>query len=84
MTLTELEQCVGSLKEFAKEWGVTETVPDDKDLYWTIGSPDWLEIYEEPKAGVGSLDDDDAELRRHSLKTLRKRRQSTSSALLTC
>jgi hypothetical protein len=64
MTLVELEKCVSSLFFFAKQWGVVEVVPNDKDLYWTIGSPDWLEIYQEPKAGVGSLDDDDAELRR--------------------
>jgi hypothetical protein len=64
VTLDELEQCVHLLLTFAKEWGVTEVVPPDRDLYWTIGSPDWLAIYEEPKAVVGSLDDDEAELRK--------------------
>ena len=64
MTIVELEKCISSLLVFAKQWGVAEVVPADKDLYWTIGSPDWLAIYQEPKAVVGSLDDDDVELRR--------------------
>lgn len=63
MTLAELEQCVHILLRHAASWGVGE-VPGDRDYYWTVGSPDWLTVPDDPEVGIGSFADDEAELRK--------------------
>jgi hypothetical protein len=64
MTLTELEHCVRIVMRHAANSGITDIVPEGKDLYWTVSSPDWLEIYKAPNPSVGSFDDDEAELQK--------------------
>jgi hypothetical protein len=62
MTLIELEGCLKILFAYARAQGATGIEAGARDLYWTISSPDWLAIYEEPKPSVGSFADDEAEL----------------------
>lgn len=64
MTLAELADCLRILLTAAKDWGSAEVVPEDRDLYWTMDSADWRDVYREPKLLVGSLDDDAAALRK--------------------
>lgn len=62
MNLEDIENCFHILMEHARSGGVTQLDLRDRDFYWTIVSPDWLNIYVEPKPSVGSLRDDHEEL----------------------
>ena len=62
MNLEDIEYCFRVLMEHARRRGVTQLDLRDRDFYWTIVSPDWLSVYDEPKPSVGSLRDDHEEL----------------------
>jgi len=62
MKVSDLEKCVSILARLARERGMDDVLEPDCDGYWTICSPDWTQIYEEPKPGVGSFSDDAEQL----------------------
>ena len=62
MKLDDLERCVIILMNLAKMRGINEVKSSENDAYWTISSPAWTQIYEEPNPSVGSLSDDEEEL----------------------
>lgn len=62
MNLEDIEHCFHVLMGHLRQKGVTQLDLKDRDLYWTIVSPDWLSIYDEPNPSVGSLRDDHEEL----------------------
>jgi hypothetical protein len=62
MKLRDLENCVGILVRLARESGVDEVMLPDSDGYWTITTPAWTKIYEDPEPAVGSFSDDAEEL----------------------
>jgi hypothetical protein len=62
MTLVELRSCIELLLRHAAARGVREIGVPEPDHYWTVSSPDWRRIYDEPKPSVGSFADDAAEL----------------------
>ena len=65
MTIDELGRCIRVLLQLAEQRGV-RTLDLEGDLYWTMSSPEWRHVYAEPapKPAVGSLIDDEAELRK--------------------
>jgi hypothetical protein len=64
MTLDDIERCFVMLKAHLRTKGVDRLQLGSADIYWTICSPDWLNMSVEPTAGVGSLRDDEEMLKR--------------------
>lgn len=64
MRLHDLERCVQLLMEHARLRGVDEITFGDSDLYWTVSSPEWMQLYADPKPAVGSSTDDEEELQK--------------------
>ena len=65
MTVDELQECIAILLRLAAQRGVKD-LDLAGDLYWTMSSPEWRDVYAEPtpKPAVGSLVDDEAELKK--------------------
>lgn len=64
MTLEELESCFRLLMCYARQQGLNVVEAGARELYWTVTSADWLNMYEEPKPSVGSFSDDEGELKK--------------------
>lgn len=64
ISLDELAECFRILCSHAKSRGVTAVEPGNDDLYWSVGSPDWRKIHQDPAPGVGSFADDASELKK--------------------
>jgi len=63
MKLDDLEKCVRILIRLAADRGVEDVRPEG-DGYWTVTTPEWTRIYDEPKPAIGSFSDDEEELRK--------------------
>lgn len=63
MTVAELRECIDVLLQLAERRGVRD-LDLESDLYWTMSSPEWRDLYADPTPNpvVGSLIDDEAEL----------------------
>jgi len=64
LTLADIESCFELLADMLRSKGVEEIETGQHDFYWTVLSGDWLDFAKEPKAAVGSLDDDFAEIKK--------------------
>lgn len=64
LTIPEMELLLAVLLEMLRARGIEAVETGQRDLYWSVLSGDWLDFQKEPKAAVGSLDDDFKELRR--------------------
>src|SRR5687768_15683262 len=58
VTIDELERCISILLALARSRGVEKLDTGSLDLYWTVPSPEWIEMQQQPDLGVGSLGDD--------------------------
>jgi hypothetical protein len=64
VTVDELEKCVGLLIDLARSRGVREVDVGEADLYWSVPSPDWVDMAKHPNVVVGDFGDDVAELQK--------------------
>jgi hypothetical protein len=62
VTIDDLEGCIFKLLALARARGIQEVGLRGEDSYWTVPSPEWLEMKQQPALAVGSLADDLAEL----------------------
>ena len=62
MTIEELEQCLSQLLALARSRGMEKIDAGKRDDFWSVPSPEWVDMTKEPRLMVGSLDDDLAEL----------------------
>lgn len=62
MTIDELEEVILRLLRLARERGVQNLNTGSRDYYWSVSSPEWVDMGKEPSLAVGSLDDDISEL----------------------
>lgn len=68
MTVDELERCIGRLLAHLRSGGITTVDTGPYDYYWTVISPEWLDMEGSPELAVGSLVDDLAELQKLQLE----------------
>ncbi len=65
MTIEELEACLAMAMRHCRQRGVLAVEHDDVYYYWEVASPDWMQFGETvPEPVVGSLSDDEEELRK--------------------
>ena len=65
MTIDELGICISRLLALAKARGITEVHPGERDSYWVVSGPEWVDMTKQPQQlGVGSMDDDLSELKK--------------------
>ena len=62
MTIDELERCISQLLALARSRGIEKIDTGKRDYYWSVPSPEWVDMTKQPQLTVGSLDDDLAEL----------------------
>lgn len=74
MTLEALEQCISQLLALARSRGIEEVDTRERDYYWNVPSPEWVDMTKQPQLTVGSLDDDLVEL--NKLRTQPERASS--------